>query len=92
MTRPDGQKLRFPGCFRCQDIVDGRGKDAEIPHVERTVLLQKLALLENQLLDNKRHLVPKVKKTIAEMLVLGPPAIPRSFCEKRADGSGEENK
>ena len=92
MTRPDGQTLRFPGCFRCQGIVDGRGKGAQVPHVERTGLLKKLALLENQLLDNKRHLVPKVKKTIAEMLVQGPPVIPRSFCEKRADGYGEENK
>lgn len=93
MTRPDGQTLRFPGCFRCQGIVDERGKGgAQVPHVERTGLLQRLALLENQLLGNKRHLVPKVKKTIAEMLLQGPPVVPRSFCEKRADGSGEEDK
>jgi Fe-S-cluster containining protein len=90
MTRPDGQTLRFPGCFRCQEIVDVRDKLAQAPHVERTGLLQKLALLENQLLDNKRHLVPRVKKTIAEMLVQGPPVIPRSFCEKKADGAVEK--
>lgn len=83
MTRPDGQTLRFPGCFRCQDIVDGRSDGGQALHVERTALLRKLALLENELLDNKRHLVPKVKITIAEMLVKGPPAIPLSHCEKK---------
>ena len=93
MTRPDGKTLRFPGCFRCQDIVDARGEQVQVPHVERTGLLHKLALLENQLLDNKRHLVPKVKKTIADMLVQGPPVVPRSFCErKKAAGPGRENE
>ena len=82
MTRPDGQTLRFPGCFRCQDIVDARYQQEQPPHVERTFLLRKLALLENELLDNKRHLMPKVKITIAEMLVKGPPVIPRLHCEK----------
>jgi hypothetical protein len=83
MTRPDGQILRFPGCFRCQDIVDVQYDQEQPPHVERTVLLRKLALLENELLENKRHLMPKVKITIAEMLVKGPPAIPRLHCEKK---------
>lgn len=83
MTRPDGQTLRFPGCFRCQDIVDGRDEQEQPPHVERTFLLRKLALLENELLENKRHLLPKVKITIAEMLVKGPPVIPLSHCEKK---------
>lgn len=82
MTRPDGRTLRFPGCFRCQEIVDSRYKQEQPPHVERTVLLRKLALLENNLLENKRHLVPKVRLTIAEMLVKGPPAIPQLHCEK----------
>jgi len=83
MTRPDGQILRFPGCFRCQDIVDVQYDQEQPPHVERTVLLRKLALLENELLENKRHLMPKVKITIAEMLVKGPPTIPRLYCEKK---------
>ena len=78
MTRPDGQTLRFPGCFRCQEIVAGRDNREPSPHVERTFLLRKLALLENELLENKRHLMPKVKITIAEMLVKGPPTIPRA--------------
>lgn len=75
MTRADGQTLRFPGCFRCQEIVEGLSERP--PHVARTPLLTRLALLENELLDNKRHLLPKVKMTIAEMLVQGPPTLPR---------------
>jgi hypothetical protein len=83
MTRPDGRTLRFPGCFRCQDIVDARYAQEPPPHVERTPLLRRLALLENEFLENKRHLLPKVKITIAEMLVKGPPTIPRLHCEKK---------
>jgi hypothetical protein len=90
MTRPDGQTLRFPGCFRCQEIVDARSEQMVSIHVERTSLLRKLALLENELLDNKRHLLPKVKITIAEMLVKGPPAIPRQHCEKRTECTMEK--
>jgi hypothetical protein len=78
LTRPDGQTLRFPGCFRCQEIVDNSDHQNLPAPVERTSLLKKLALLENELLDNKRHLHPKVKITIAEMLVHGPPAIRQS--------------
>lgn len=82
MTRPDGQSMLFPGCFRCQDIVEEKGlKDVLMP-VERTPLLMRLAALENSLLCMKRHLYPKVKLTIAEMLVKGPPKL--SF------GCGEE--
>lgn len=79
MTRPDGRKLSFPGCFRCQEMVEGVD---DLPYVERTEMLGKLALLENDLLQGKRHLLPKVKLTIAEMLVKGPPQLPLSFCQK----------
>jgi len=82
MTRPDGQTLRFPGCFRCQEIVEARHNGQPPSRVERTVLLRRLALLENQLLENRRHLLPRMKMTIAEMLVKGPPAIPRPHCQK----------
>jgi len=87
IIRPDGQTLRFPGCFRCQDIVDARYAQVPPPHVERTPLFRRLALLENEVLENKRHLLPKVKITIAEMLVKGPPAIPRLHCEKKVDSN-----
>jgi hypothetical protein len=75
MTLPDGRTLQFPGCFRCQEIVAARYEQVPPPYVERTPLLRKLALLENELLENKRHLAPKVNITIAEMLMKGPPQI-----------------
>ena len=79
ITRPDGKKLQFPGCFRCQDL---QQDDNSVLRVERTPLLRQLAMLENELLDNKRHLYAKVKLTIAEMLVKGPPRLPQPFCGK----------
>lgn len=98
MTRPDGQTLRFPGCFRCQEIVDGLAEQQypHVPRVERTPLLKRLALLENELLDNKRHLLPRVKITIAEMLVQGPPTLPRSCsprsCSEKKTAASTEKK
>lgn len=83
MTRPDGQLLRFPGCFRCQETVaKDFDKDEDAPAMNRTKLLQKIAALESELLEGKRHLFPKVKLTIAEMIVDGPPHVQKPFCEK----------
>lgn len=79
IIRPDGKKLSFPGCFRCQEKVAG---SADPSYVERTTMLQELALLENDLLEGKRHLFPKVKLTIAEMMVKGPPHLPVPFCQR----------
>ncbi|MBW1634741.1 MAG: hypothetical protein JRJ68_00570 [Deltaproteobacteria bacterium] len=82
MMRPDGRVLRFPGCFRCQEIVG----DQDVPSlsVERTPMLRRLALLESELLDNRRHLLPRVKMTIAEMIVKGPPVLPIPHCERNS--------
>ncbi len=87
ITRPDGKRLRFPGCFRCQELVDD---DNLSLFVERTPMLRQLALMENELLGNKRHLYSKVKLTIAEMLVKGPPHLPSPYCgmEKNTWGCG----
>ncbi|MEN8189655.1 MAG: hypothetical protein ABFS19_07400 [Thermodesulfobacteriota bacterium] len=83
MLRPDGQRMNFPGCFRCQEIVETKFlHNSEAPHVERTPLLRELALLENELMDGKRHLYPRIKMTIAEMLLTGPPAITTPHCER----------
>ncbi len=81
MTRPDGKSLNFPGCYRCQEIVDEKCKENP-PHFERTRLLQQLVMCENELTTGKRHLYPKVRLTIAEMLVKGPPTIPTPHCER----------
>ena len=80
LTRPDGQHLRFPGCFRCQEIVREKYTDEDAaPAMDRTQLFTKLADLETRLLGGSRQRFPKVKKTIAEMIVLGPPVIAQPF-------------
>lgn len=83
MTRPDGQTLKFPGCFRCQEIVHEKpGHNVHVPYMDRTELLKRVATLESDLLGGKRHLYPKVKKSIAEMIVGGPPRVDKPFCER----------
>ncbi len=83
MQRPDGQSLSFPGCFRCQKIVKKKFvHDSQAPHVERTPLLQRLVAVERELLGEKIHLYPRVKMTIAQMLITGPPTISTPHCER----------
>ena len=74
LTRPDGQLLRFPGCFRCQEMVStAYPVDTDAPAMDRTVLYQRLAQLESRFLGERRGMLPKIKLTIAEMIVNGPP-------------------
>jgi hypothetical protein len=83
LTRPDGQMLRFPGCWRCQEIVmDNYESEADAPAMDRTGLFHRLASLESRLLDDTRHLYPRVKISIAEMIVNGPPRVEKPFCER----------
>jgi hypothetical protein len=77
MTRPDGRRLTFPGCFRCQEIVGARnGEAGSLPMVDRTNLLRQLAMLENEFLRTIRDRCPKIRMTIAEILIEGPPKLP----------------
>lgn len=73
LTRPDGKKMHFPGCFRCQEIV---GEQKDVPTVDRTELYRELVELESILLGHKRQIMPRVKMTIAQMMVQGPPQLP----------------
>jgi Fe-S-cluster containining protein len=83
MTRPDGKSLQFPGCFRCQEIVQTKyAGENDAPRMNRTDLLARVAELESELLRGRRHLYPKVKRTIAEMIAGGPPRIDKPFCER----------
>jgi hypothetical protein len=83
MQRPDGKQLDFPGCFRCQELVKKRFvHESEVPHVDRTPLLRNLAMLENELMGGKRHLYPRIKLTIAQMVVNGPPSVATPHCER----------
>ncbi len=70
MTRPDGKQLFFPGCFRCQEIT-GDGK--ELPRMDRTKIFQDFVQVEMEWLGVKRKVLPKIKMTIAEMIIKGPP-------------------
>ncbi len=83
VTRPDGRSLQFPGCWKCQEIVSGKYSEQEqVPTMDRTKLFQEMARLESDLLGNKRHLYPRLKLTIADMLVDGPPQVNKKFCER----------
>ena len=85
MMRPDGKELRFPGCFVCQDLVEkNKSAGKTVMTMERTGLLKRLVGLEQELLEGRRHLVPKVKMTIAGMMVSGPPVAPRGLDKKKA--------
>jgi hypothetical protein len=83
MTRPDGQTLKFPGCFRCQEIIQEKyEQEDEVPFMNRTELLGRVATLESELLKGRRHLFPKVRRSIAEMIANGPPRVDKPFCER----------
>lgn len=77
MRRPDGRVLQFPGCFRCQEVVGEREKTGlKTPSVERTALFTELAKVEEECLGYRRQLYPKVRMTIADMILQGPPVLP----------------
>jgi hypothetical protein len=69
-TLPDGRRQEFPGCFRCQELTVGR---ENLPVVDRTELYRELAELERELLTVSGRRGPRVKMTIAEMILAGPP-------------------
>jgi hypothetical protein len=73
LSWPDGKFLEFPGCFRCQEIGKAR---TDLAPLERAGLYQELAALEMRLLGRRRSVVPKVKLTLAQMLIYGPPRLP----------------
>lgn len=72
LTFPNGKVQKFPGCFRCQEIVGDR---QAVPSVERASLFRELVVLEQELLGAQQGILPKLKKTIAEMILAGPPSL-----------------
>ncbi|MDA3970565.1 MAG: hypothetical protein PF442_04385 [Desulfobulbaceae bacterium] len=76
MTRPDGQLFKFPGCFRCQEIT---GDTEDVVRMDRTRFFQEFIQLEMEWLGVKRQILPKVKLTIAEMILKGAPDF--SYCK-----------
>ncbi len=71
-VRPDGQKMSFPGCFKCQELYSDL---VEVPVLDRTHFYHDLAALETAFVGQKDKALPKVKLTLAEMVVQGPPPI-----------------
>ena len=69
-VRPDGKTMRFPGCVPCQDLYADL---AEVPTLDRTPFYKELASLEMAFVKSAGQAVPKVKYTLAEMLVQGAP-------------------
>lgn len=49
------------------------GEPAQAPAMERTVLFRRLALVEQRLLGPGRRSYPRLRLTIADMIVQGPP-------------------
>ena len=70
-TRPDGKKLSFPGCFRCQENVSANNQIT----MDRTEFFRRMVNLELELLGPGRRTAPKVGMTIAQMIVKGPPVL-----------------
>jgi Fe-S-cluster containining protein len=71
-VHPEGKKMEFPGCFRSQELCSSL---QEVPSLDRTNLYQALASLEMAFVGPKMRDLPRVKLTLAEMLVQGPPRI-----------------
>ena len=72
--RPDGQAMQFPGCFRCQEITGNKPPAAAM---DRTDFFRRLVELELELLGDYRSQAPKVKLTLAQMIVKGAPRLPK---------------
>lgn len=58
----------FPGCGPCQRLTAGR---RDVPVMDRTPLLRRLAGLEMELWGSRQDRPPKVDLTLADMLVHG---------------------
>ena len=71
ITMPGGGKKEFGGCFRCQEIIAGKN---DFPVLDRTPLLSELAAIERDLLSAAGP-KPRVKLSIAEMIIKGEPEL-----------------
>ena len=71
-VRPDGKKLSFPGCSRCQELYSD---SQDVPVLDRTPFYRELASLEIAFVGKKIKTLPRVNLTLAEMLVHGPPGV-----------------
>ncbi|MDD5757449.1 MAG: hypothetical protein PHI06_00035 [Desulfobulbaceae bacterium] len=68
ISTPDGRNRQFPGCFRCQELTAGK---ANVTTMDRTRFFKTMVNLEQSFLQG--HSLPKIKMTLAEMLLQEPP-------------------
>jgi len=70
LVRPDGKKMSFPGCIRCQELYSHL---EEVSVLDRTRFYRNLASLEMAFVGPKIKVLPRVKLTLADMLIQEPP-------------------
>ena len=68
--KPDGSVLRFPGCVRCQGLYTDLDS---VDLMDRTPFYRKLAALEKELAAWRPPTGPRVRLTLAEMILSPPP-------------------
>jgi len=64
LTSPNGQQRQFPGCFRCQELTADL---TNVTTMDRTRFFKSMVSLEQAFLQGRS--LPKIKMTLAEMLV-----------------------
>ena len=72
-TLPSGVRKDFPGCPRCQLPV--AAYEGVAPAIDRTTLYQELAQLEQEFRSLARQPPARVKLTLSQMIVIGPPKL-----------------
>ncbi|OGQ98738.1 MAG: hypothetical protein A2521_13030 [Deltaproteobacteria bacterium RIFOXYD12_FULL_57_12] len=72
ITRPDGHELRFPGCFRCQELAE---RQPNPPELDRTDFFRWMVEMESAFIKSLGQALPRVKMTLAGMLAQGPPCL-----------------
>jgi len=68
ITAPDGRSRQFPGCFLCQELTAGL---ANVTTMDRTRFFTTMVSLEQAFIQGRS--LPKIRMTLAEMLVQEPP-------------------
>ncbi len=72
MELPDGRRQTSAGCYRCQEQA---GDQHATVAVDRTPFYRELAELERELIGGCGRPVPRLRLTIAQMIVRGGPTI-----------------
>lgn len=70
LTSPNGSHRQFPGCFRCQELTADL---TNVTTMDRTRFFKTMVSLEQAFLQGRS--LPKIKMTLAEMLVQPPPSV-----------------